>query len=188
MTPLSARKRAGAGRVALWAALWLLAGPGCVRRPHPQPFEVPLESRLILQMPHVGAEAGAGAAGALAEVMTYRGRPATAAKIVLALGEGVPSPHAIVVFVRREGLKADYFPGGPERLVSAVRAGHPLIVRLGEPAPPLAGGDYAVVVGYTPEGPVVNSRSVHQQIVPWAPFLSSWLKAGNLTIEIGAAF
>ncbi|MDR3038638.1 MAG: hypothetical protein LBV21_05050, partial [Candidatus Adiutrix sp.] len=127
---------------------------------------------------------GAGAAGALAEVLTYRGRPTSAEKIVLALGEGVPTAHALVVWARREGLKAEYYRGGPEGLLAAVREGRPLIVRLGAPAPPLAAGDYAVVVGYSPEGVVINSRSVNQQIVPWGPFLTGWLKAGNLTIDL----
>jgi hypothetical protein len=167
------------------AALWgLMAVSGCAKPRPPQPFDVPVESRLILQMPFFSAEAGAGAAGALAEVMTYNGRPVTAEKIILALGEKPPTPHALVVWARGEGLGALYYNADPPRLVEAVREGRPLIVLMGADASPLSAGDFAVVVGYNPEGVVVNSRSINQQIVAWGPFLTGWLRARNLAIEI----
>ena len=160
---------------------------GCVRPQlpfQPQPFDVPIESRLILQVPFFGAETQGGAAGALAEVMTYNGRPATAEKIVLALGAKTLSPHALAVWARGEGLKARHFSADPPQLLESVRLNQPLIVRLGAAVPPLESGDYAVVVGYNSEGVVVNSRSINQQIIAWSPFLSGWLKAGNLALEI----
>ena len=167
------------------AALWgLMAVSGCAKPRPPQPFDVPVESRLILQVPFFSAETVAGAAGALAEVMTYNGRPVTAERIILALDENPPTPHALVVRARDEGLEALYYSADPSRLVESVRAGRPLIVRLGADAPPLSAGDYAVVVGYSPEGVVVNSRSINQQIVAWGPFLTGWLRARNLAIEI----
>ena len=167
------------------AALWgLMVVSGCAKPLTLQPFDVPVESRLILQMPFFSAEAGAGAAGALAEVMTYNGRPVTAEKIILALGERPPTPHALVVWARGEGLGALYYNADPPRLVEAVREGRPLIVLMGADASPLSAGDFAVVVGYNPEGVVVNSRSINQQIVAWGPFLTGWLRARNLAIEI----
>jgi len=162
-----------------WA---LAAAPGCARPRPPEPFEVPVESRLILQVPFFSSEAGA--AGALAEVMTYNGRPVTAERIVLALGGKPPSPQALVLLARAEGLRALYYNADPPGLVKSVREDRPLIVRLGAAAGPLAAGDYAVVVGCNPEGVVVNSRSINQQIIPWSAFLSGWLKSGNLAIEI----
>jgi hypothetical protein len=166
------------------AVAWgLLSVVGCAKPP-PQPFHVPIESRLILQVPFFSAETAAGAAGAMAEVMTYNGRPVTAERIVLALGKKPPSPHAMVVWARGEGLRALYYNADPTLLVKSVREGRPLIVRLGVDVPPLAAGDYAVVVGYNPEGVVVNSRSINQQIITWSPFLAGWLKSQNLAIEI----
>jgi hypothetical protein len=170
----------------LAAVFSFLVGSGCAKPRPPQTFEVPIESRLILQVPFFSAEAGAGAPGTLATVMTYNGRPTDAEKIILALGAKTPSPHTLVVWARGEGLRALYYNADPPRLVESVRLGHPLIVRLGAAAPPLAAGDYAVVVGYNPEGVVVNSRAVNQQIIAWGPFLSGWLKAGNLAIEVTA--
>jgi len=165
----------------LFGSLW--ANPGCAR-PRPQPFDVPIESRLILQVPFFGAEAQRGAAGALAEVMTYNGRPTSAGKIVQALGEKPPSPHALAIWARGEGSRVQLVHSDPYRLVESVRAGQPVIVRVGATAPPLEDGDYAVVVGYNPEGVVVNSRSINQQIVAWSPFLTGWLKTDNITLEI----
>ncbi len=81
-------------------------------------------------------------------------------------------------------MKADVFSGSPEQLLEAVRRNKPLIVRLDREAPPLRPGDYAVVVGYSPDGPVLNSCSIHQQIVPWASFLAGWHKSANLSIMV----
>jgi hypothetical protein len=176
---------AGKTTLLILAAAWgLLAVSGCAKSSPPQPFDVPVESWLILQVPFFSAETAAGAAGALAEVMTYNGRPVTAEKVVLALGPKPPSPHALVIWARGEGLRALYYNADPTLLVKSVREGRPLIVRLGVDAPPLAAGDYAVVVGYNPEGVVVNSRSINQQIISWGPFLAGWLKSQNLAIEI----
>ena len=167
------------------AATWgFLSVTGCAKPRPPQPFDVPVESRLILQVPFFSAEAGAGAAGALAEVMTYNGKPVTAEKIIMALGEKPPSPHALGVWDRGEGLGARYYNADPPRLLESVRAGQPLIVRVDTAAGILSAGDYAVVVGYNPEGVVVNSRSINQQIVAWSPFLTGWLRARNIAIEI----
>jgi len=176
---------AGKTTLLILAAAWgLLAVSGCAKSRPPQPFDVPVESRLILQVPFFSAETAAGAAGALAEVMTYNGRPVTAERVVLALGQKPPSPHALVIWARNEGLRALYYNADPTLLVKSVREGRPLIVRLGAAAEALAAGDYAVVVGYNPEGVVVNSRSINQQIITWSPFLAGWLKSRNLTIEI----
>ncbi|MDR2724962.1 MAG: hypothetical protein LBC90_02620 [Candidatus Adiutrix sp.] len=173
-----------AKKITLLLMVAALSLAGCAKTKPPQPFDVPIESRLILQVPFFSAETTAGAAGALAEVMTYNGRPVTAERIVLALGKKNPTPHALVVWARTEGLRARYYNADPPLLVKSVREGRPLIVRLGAAVTPLAAGDYAVVAGYNPEGVVINSRSIHQQIIAWGPFLSAWLKARNLAIEI----
>jgi hypothetical protein len=168
----------------LGAAVSLSAASGCAGTRPPQPFEVPIESRLILRVPYFGSEAGAGAAEALTEVMTYHGLPTTLQKIILDFDEKSPSPHEVAFRARRTGIKCVHYRGDPKDLVAAVRSSHPLIVRLGAAAPPLAKGDYAVVVGYNPEGVVVNSRSVNQQIIAWSAFLTAWLKADNMTIRL----
>ena len=170
--------------LALLAPL-LIAVSGCLgRQARPEPFEHPLESRLILQVPFYSLETGAGGPAALASVMTYNGRPTTAeAAAELATAKN-PSPVDLAVIARRAGLNAEMVGGTPETLIEAVRQGRPLIVRLDAPVPPLNPRDYAVVVGYTPDGPVLNSKSVNQQIVPWGEFLAGWYKAGNLTLRI----
>lgn len=151
----------------------------------PEPFLNPLESRLILQVPFFSDTRGAGGPAALASVMTYVGHPVTAEEVILHLGEKTPSPNALAVFARQEGeQKASLSKGTPELLLEAVRKNKPLIVRLGLLAPLLDTGDYAVVVGFTPDGPVLNSGDVQQQIIPWGDFLKSWHEAKNLIIQI----
>jgi hypothetical protein len=179
-------KRPGAARLVLLAAgLALALGCGAKPKPAPAAFTSPLESRLILQVPYYADERGAGGPAALASVMTFNGRPATVDEVVLHLGEKPPPPLALAVRARQAEMKADFFLGGtPEALLEAVRNNQPLIVRLDGAVPPVPPGEYAVVVGYTPEGPVLNSGTVNQQIVPWAGFLTAWRQAGNLVIRI----
>lgn len=174
------------GRSKLWLAAMLLAlATGCLGRTFlPEPFESPLESRLILQMPYYSFEGGDGGPAALASVLTYNGRPTTVEEAAEIVTASSPSPVDLAVMARRAGLSAEMLNGTPEMLLEAVRQGRPLIIRLGAPAPPLAAKDYAVVVGYTPDGPVLNSKSINQQIVPWREFLAGWHKAGNLIIKI----
>lgn len=160
---------------------------GCFGRPAtppPAPFSNPIDSRLILQVPYFKDAGDSGAAGALAEVLSYNGCPSDPGKVRLALDGRSPSPQILTIMARGEGLKAEFGRGTPNDLLEAVRKNQPVIVRLGAAVPPLGQGDYAVVVGYTPDGPVLNSGHVNQQIIPWTGFLSGWLQDGNTIIMI----
>ena len=163
--------------------LLLVIGPGCQKPPVPEPFSNPIESRLILQVPFYSVNTPGGGAAALASVMTHSGRPVSVEKAELAL-DGQTSGQSLAVFARHEGLKADVFSGTPEQLIEAVRRHRPVIVRLDQVTPPLAKGDYAVVVGYTPDGPVLNSCTVNQQIILWKNFLAGWHAASNFMLLI----
>jgi len=180
---INRRYKFGAGLVLLALCLTLSACQGG-RRAKAQPFDHPAESRLILQVPFESSEIGACGPAALASLMTYNGQPSQTADLVLSLGEKAPSPLALVVEARQKGLKAEYRRGRPEEILEAVRGNRPVIVRVDRAAPPLDKGHYAVVLGYTPDGPVVNSCSINQQIVNWGDFLAAWHKAGNLIISI----
>ncbi|MDR0880959.1 MAG: hypothetical protein LBP55_00200 [Candidatus Adiutrix sp.] len=175
-----------AGLSALLAATALLGG--CSSRgaaPPPAPFDAPMESRLILQVPHYAETESFCGPAALAALLTYNGRPTTSEKIILALNKSRPSAQNLVVIARKEGVTAEFHNARPEELLAAVRRDQPVIVRLGGvAAPPLGPDDYAVVVGYTADGPVVNAGAIHQQIVSWSGFLAAWHQGGNLMINI----
>lgn len=171
-------------RAALLALAAAVLSACFVRMPPPAPFEQPIESRLILQVPYFSDDGDAGAPAALAEVLTYNGRPSDPGKVRLALDGRAATPQIMVVMARQEGLKAQFLRAVPADLLAAVRQNQPAIVRLDAPAPPLRRGDYAVVVGYTPEGPVVNSGHINQQIVPWSEFLAGWHQGDNTFIMI----
>ena len=164
--------------------LGAIAVAGCVGGAKPTPFTSPMESRLILQVPFYSDERGACGPSALASVMTYCGRSTTAEEAALALNQDRPAAQAMAVWARREGLTAEVSSGTPEQLLEAVKQHKPIIVRLDREASPLKKGDYAVIVGYTPDGPVLNSCSINQQIVPWGDFLAGWYKSSNLSIMI----
>lgn len=168
--------------------LMLIASAACVRSGAPSPgsFTVPIESRLILQVPFHPNDSAPCAASALAAVMTFNGRPMimdAAAKVLESAGNREKG-REMVIRARHESMKASFSQGTPEQLVEAVKAQKPLIVRLDKKAAPLEAENYAVLVGYTPDGPVLNSCDVNQQIVPWSDFLSAWYKADNLMIMI----
>lgn len=172
------------GRVTLLALAVTILSACFVRMSPPTPFEQPMESRLILQVPYFSDDGDAGAPAALAEVLTYNGRPSDPGKVRLALDGRAAAPQIMVVMARQEGLKAQFLRAVPADLLAAVRQNQPAIVRLDGAAPPLRQGDYAVVVGYTPEGPVVNSGHINQQIVPWSEFLAGWYQGDNTFIMI----
>jgi ABC-type bacteriocin/lantibiotic exporter with double-glycine peptidase domain len=161
---------------------------GCLSalgRPKAAEFIVPIESRLILQVPFFVDENMSCGPAALASVMTYNGRPVAAESAALNLtADSRGMGRDMVIWARREGLKADFYAGAPENLVECVRQHKPIIVRLDQAAPPVEKGSYAVIVGYNPDGPVVNSCSVNQQILPWSDFLAAWHKAGYFTVLI----
>jgi len=174
------------GGLAVWLLTLTLLN-GCLGRPAAlAPFDSPIESRLILQVPFFSDAGESGAAGAMAEVLTYNGRSSDPDKVRLALDGRAPTPQILTVMARGENLRAEFRQGTPDDLLTAVRKHQPAIVRMGAAASPLGAGDYAVVVGYTPEGPVVNSGRGHinQQIVSWADFLTGWHQGGNTVILI----
>lgn len=157
---------------------------GCFGGASPTSFVNPIESRLILQVPFFSDEAGLCAPAALASVMTYGGRPTTTAQAAAALDQEKPSIQSMAVWARREGLKADVFSGSPEQLLDAVKTNRPIIVRLDLDSPPVKKGHYAVIVGYSPLGPVVNSCAINQQIITWKDFLAGWYRSKNITLMV----
>lgn len=150
----------------------------------PKKFDMPIESRLVLQVPYYPDGAGSYSQAALAAVMTYNGRPMTMAEANNIFGRRVLQPRNMVLHARNAELKAEFFNSSPEYLIEAVRQSRPVIVRLGADVAPLRAGHYVVVVGYTQAGIVVNSTDIHQQIVDWPDFLTAWLRASNLAIMI----
>lgn len=150
----------------------------------PEPFETPAENWLILQVPYYSEGTGSYSQAALAALMTYYGRPRDMAEIGNDFGQRAIPPRRLVSYARKAGLKAEYSKATPEELVRALRRNQPVIVLMGADAPPLKSGSYAVVVGYTQNGVVVNSTDVHQQIVDWAGFLTAWFEGSNSAVII----
>jgi hypothetical protein len=120
----------------------------------------------------------------MAEVMTFLGRPTTVAEasapLLRANLRGSLAPD-LVVWARREGLKARFWAASPEELVSLIKANKPVILQI-DSGQALAAGHFVVALGYGPEGLVVNSADVRQQILPWAEFLTRWYRFRNLAI------
>lgn len=159
---------------------------GCLGREPvmPKKFDTPIESRLILHVPYYAEGTGAYSHAALAALMTFHGQPLSIEGAGQVFGQRRISPRNMVGYARKANLKADFFNGTAEDLVEAVRKDKPLIVWVGADAGPLRKGDYAVLVGYTQAGVVVNSTNIHQQIVDWSDFLTAWFQVSNFILKI----
>jgi hypothetical protein len=120
----------------------------------------------------------------MAEVMTFLGRPTTVAEattpLLRANLRGSLAPD-LVIWARREGFKARFWAAAPEEIVSLIKANQPVILQI-DSGQAITTGHFVVALGYGPEGLVVNSANVKQEILPWAEFLTRWFKFKNLAI------
>ena len=164
----------------------LMMATGCGVAVLPEPFNTPIESRLVSEAPYLPGPDGQTAPAALAMVLTHIGQPTTVEEVVTELGNKKSySALSLVQASKQLGAPAaDHFYGNPEYLVEAIKKSKLPIVRLGLPIGQLKANDYAVVVGYTPSGIVLNSGEANQQIFPWSEFLSAWYKANALTVMV----
>jgi hypothetical protein len=90
----------------------------------------------------------------------------------------------MVIWAREKGMKATFAASDPSQVMARLKEGQPLILLLETGLGPLRKGHFVVAVGYGPEGLVVNSGLIQQEIMPWADFLKSWRKMGNFTIFV----
>ncbi len=174
------------GPLLILAILAMLCAACSSRAPKPAPFTSPMENRLIQQIPFQPNDAVPCSASSLATVMTFNGRPTTMEDAARALESAAnrEKGRAMVIWARHESMKASFAAGTPEQLLEKVKERKPVILRLDRKAAPIEAGNYAVLVGYSPDGPVLNSCDINQQIIPWADFLAAWNRADNLMIMI----
>ncbi|MDR3153133.1 MAG: C39 family peptidase [Deltaproteobacteria bacterium] len=179
------------GSAALAAAAAAFLAAACVfpasRRP-PEPFEIPVGSRLVLGLPFYPDDTRLCGPASLAAVMNYMGYPVTLEEAAEGIQrwdiKGSLGPD-LVLWARSQGAKASFRSGRPEDLVDLVNRQIPAVVLIDQGIGPVVAGHFMTVAGYSPDGIVVNSGLVQQEIMPWSKFLTQWYKMGNFMITVG---
>jgi ABC-type bacteriocin/lantibiotic exporter with double-glycine peptidase domain len=123
----------------------------------------------------------------LAGVLNFLGDPATPEEIASAVFR--PDLRGSVsldlaLFPRSRGLATRFYRGAPADLLAAVDAGLPLVLMLDQGFAGVRVYHFAVLIGYRPEGVILNSGRSQGLLTPWASFLAQWAGAGNWTLEV----
>ncbi|MDR1576786.1 MAG: C39 family peptidase [Deltaproteobacteria bacterium] len=171
--------------VAFFFTLVILGG--CLySAPWPQPFNSPMNHRLIEKVPFFPDNTILCGPATLAAVLTFQGRPTTVEEVVKPLLRtnlrGSLAPD-LVILARKMGLKARFWAAKPEEIVALIDQGRPVILQI-DSGLAIKTGHFVVALGYGPEGLVINTDTVKQSIMPWAEFLTRWLKFQNLAILV----
>ena len=153
----------------------------------PSGFTAPTDRFLIGGVPFIPDDSSHGGPSSLASVMTFQGRETSMGEVAVDVQRtdlrGALGPD-MVIWAREKGMEASFAAAKPQELIDSIKNRKPAIVLLGGGLGPIRKGHFAVALGYAPEGLVVNSGLVQQEILPWKDFFAQWRKMGNFTIFV----
>lgn len=163
--------------------LWLSA---CAAR-LPSGFSPPQGRSVVAGVPFHAQEDHQCGPAALAMVLNHHGDMATPEDIAQAIFRkdlrGTVSLD-LALYPRGRGFATRFFRGTAAEIVTAVDTGKPLVVMVDEGLGGIHVFHYMVVVGYEPEGVLVNSGRRRGQRIPWREFLSGWSGAESWTLLV----
>lgn len=90
----------------------------------------------------------------------------------------------MAVYPRTIGYDTRWYSGSMRDLQTAVDSGRPRVVFVDYGIGPVSAYHFMVVVGYAPEGVIVNSGSEEHKVIAWPSFMGPWEKTGHWTLEI----
>jgi hypothetical protein len=170
--------------IALWLVGCLAFGPA---GPRPSSFSAPLDNRLIAEVPFIPDDSSHCGPSTLAAVMTFQGLPTTKEEVAAEVQRedlrGALGPD-MVLYARRKGMEASFSSMTPEELVDHITRQKPVILLLESGFGPIRKGHFVTAVGYGPQGLVVNTGLIQQEIIPWSTLLTDWLRLGNFAILV----
>ena len=178
-----ARALLGAGlAVALLAGCASQAGVGRTD------FSPPAEARRISRAPFYPQRTEQCGPASLAAVLNHLGDPVTPEEAARAVYR--PEAHGtlnldLVLYARSRGYRSEWKNGEPGDLIRAVDRERLSIVMLDLGMAGVHKFHFAVVVGYGPDGILLNTGRTPEQLAPWPVFLDQWSGAGNwvMTVE-----
>lgn len=153
----------------------------------PAPIAPSRHTQIIANIPFYPQEKDQCGPAALAGVLNYWGVKVSADEIaseIFSRGAAGTLNLDLVLYAKRKGLRADQYEGDFEDLKKNVRDGLPLIVLVDEGFWIYQKNHFMVVVGYGPEGVIVNSGTEAHKGIPWKRFLKTWEKTRFWTLRI----
>ncbi|MBU1002352.1 MAG: C39 family peptidase [Proteobacteria bacterium] len=153
----------------------------------PRGFTPPVTSRTIPDVPFHAQEVFQCGPASLAGVLNYLGDPVTPDEIAQAVFR--PELRGSVsldlaLYPRGRGLSSRFWRGTVEDLVRSVDTGQPLVLMLDLGLGPVSTYHFLVVVGYSPQGPIVNTGRREHALLPWGEFLRTWERADSWTLLV----
>jgi ABC-type bacteriocin/lantibiotic exporter with double-glycine peptidase domain len=127
----------------------------------------------------------------LAGVLNFYGEAETPDKIAKAIfRDNIRGTVTMdmVLYAREKGFSTRWYRGGTHDIQCSVDGGVPLIVMVDLGFANLSKYHYMVIVGYEPEGVVVNSGKEHEKLMRWDRFLSLWKRTKFWTLRIEPKF
>ncbi|MDR1676924.1 MAG: C39 family peptidase [Deltaproteobacteria bacterium] len=155
--------------------------------PSSSDFKPPNDRYLVSGVPFIPDDSSHCGPSTLAAVMTFQGRETTKEEVAVDVQRtdlrGALGPD-MVIWAREKGMSATFAGSSPDEILTGLRNNKPVILLLESGFGPIHKGHFVVAVGYGPEGLVVNSGLVQQEILSWNVFLKDWRRMGNFTIFI----
>lgn len=90
----------------------------------------------------------------------------------------------MVLYARHKGFSARWYSGSVDDIRRSVNEGVPLIVMVDLGFANVTNNHYMVVVGYSPEGVIVNSAKSREKLITWNHFLTRWDRTERWTLRI----
>jgi len=162
---------------------------GCMARPGGMTSDLPasIGSGKVKDVPFYSQLAFQCGPASLAGVLTFYGEDVTPDEVADAIfRKSIRGTVTIdmVLYARQKGFTARWYSGSVDDVRRSVDKGVPLIVMVDLGFANISNNHYMVVVGYSPEGVVVNSAKTREKLITWNHFLSRWDRTERWTLRI----
>jgi ABC-type bacteriocin/lantibiotic exporter with double-glycine peptidase domain len=179
--------------VALLAFLLPVALIGCAVSPEGTSSAFPASARSgkVENVPFYSQLAYQCGPASLAGVLNFYGDTVTPDQIARAIfRDNIHGTVTLdmVIYAREKGFSARWYSGSAYDIQCAVDGDVPLIVMVDLGFATLSKYHYMVVVGYEPEGVIVNSGKEREKLIRWDRFLSCWKRTKSWTLRIEPKF
>ncbi len=149
--------------------------------------DIPNQSKIVAGVPFFAQDDYQCGPACLAGVLNFLGEKTTpeavAAKIFREEARGATTLD-MAVYPRTIGYDSRWYSGDIRDLRAAVDSGQPRIVFVDYGLGPVSAFHFMVVVGYSPQGAIVNSGGDEHKVIAWPSFMGPWEKTGHWTLEI----
>lgn len=144
-------------------------------------------SRIIKNIPFYPQEEYQCGPSSLSGVLNYWGvaaAPEEIAKDIYSRSARGTLNIDMIFYVRKKGLAVSQYSGSLEDLKEKIDSGYPLIVLVDYGAFFYQVNHFMVVIGYSENGVIVNSREEEKKFIPMDDFLGLWEKTKFWTLLI----